>query len=130
MGEMLGIPGNGTGITFRLAHVWEYRDGLVSRENVWLDSAAAVAPPTREPHATRNPTCDQRTSLIGWPTRWTAIGGAFAMVVGNPGTGRSQTRGGGSRVPSGRARALPRARGSVLPASSTARRRRWPVRFQ
>ena len=66
---MLGIPGNGKGITFRLAHVWEYRDGLVSRENVWLDSAAAVAPPTREPHATRNPTCDQRTSLICWPTR-------------------------------------------------------------
>ena len=37
----------------------------MSRENVWLDSIAIVAPPTREPHATRNQTCDQRTSLIG-----------------------------------------------------------------
>ena len=53
---MLGIPGNGKGITFRLAHVWKYRDGLVSRENVWLDSIAIVAPVTARP--TRHPQSD------------------------------------------------------------------------
>ena len=42
-GEFLGIPGNGKRITFRLLHVWEFRDGLMSRENVWLDSGAIIA---------------------------------------------------------------------------------------
>jgi steroid delta-isomerase-like uncharacterized protein len=42
-GEFLGVPGNGRWITFRMIHVWEFRDGLMSRENVWLDGAAIVA---------------------------------------------------------------------------------------
>jgi steroid delta-isomerase-like uncharacterized protein len=42
IGEMLGLPGNGRRITFRILHVFEFRDGLISRENVWLDSAAIV----------------------------------------------------------------------------------------
>jgi len=42
-GEFLGVPGHGRRITFRLLHVWEFRDGLISRENVWLDGAAVVA---------------------------------------------------------------------------------------
>jgi steroid delta-isomerase-like uncharacterized protein len=42
-GEFLGIPGNGRRITFRMIHVWEFRDGLISRENVWLDGNAIVA---------------------------------------------------------------------------------------
>jgi steroid delta-isomerase-like uncharacterized protein len=42
-GEFLGVPGNGRRITFRMIHVWEFRDGLISRENVWLDGAAIVA---------------------------------------------------------------------------------------
>jgi hypothetical protein len=25
--------------SFRILHVFEFRDGLISRENVWLDSA-------------------------------------------------------------------------------------------
>ena len=56
MGEMLGIPGNGRGSPSRLSHVWEYRDGLVSRENVWLDSAAIAAPLTAL--ATHHPQTD------------------------------------------------------------------------
>jgi len=47
-GEFLGIPGNGRRITFRLLHVWEFRDGLMSRENVWLDGASIVAQLTQE----------------------------------------------------------------------------------
>lgn len=39
-GSMLGLPGNGRRITFRILHVFEFRDGLVSRENVWLDGGA------------------------------------------------------------------------------------------
>ena len=39
-GSLLGLPGNGRRITFRVLHVFEFRDGLISRENVWLDGAA------------------------------------------------------------------------------------------
>lgn len=42
-GEFLGVPGNGRRITFRLLHVWEFQDGLISRENVWLDGGAVIA---------------------------------------------------------------------------------------
>jgi steroid delta-isomerase-like uncharacterized protein len=43
IGEMLGIPGNGRRVTFRILHVFTFRDGLISREQVWIDSAAIVA---------------------------------------------------------------------------------------
>jgi steroid delta-isomerase-like uncharacterized protein len=42
-GEFLGIAGNGRRITFRMLHVWEFRDGRISRENVWLDRGSIVA---------------------------------------------------------------------------------------
>jgi steroid delta-isomerase-like uncharacterized protein len=42
-GEFLGIAGEGRRITFRLLHVWEFRDGRISRENVWLDGASIAA---------------------------------------------------------------------------------------
>ena len=41
-GSMLGLPGNGRRITFRILHVFEFSDGLISRENVWLDTGAIV----------------------------------------------------------------------------------------
>ena len=43
IGSLLGIPGHGRRVSFRILHVFEFRDGLISRENVWLDSAAIVA---------------------------------------------------------------------------------------
>jgi steroid delta-isomerase-like uncharacterized protein len=43
IGEMLGFPGHGKEITFRMLHVFEFRDGLISRENVWLDGASIGA---------------------------------------------------------------------------------------
>ena len=43
IGEMLGIPGNGRRVTFKIFHVFEFTGGLVSREQVWLDSGAIVA---------------------------------------------------------------------------------------
>ena len=42
-GEFLGVAGHGKRITFRLLHVWEFRDGLISRANVWLDGGTAIA---------------------------------------------------------------------------------------
>lgn len=42
-GTFLGIPGRGRKIAFRLLHVWEFRDGRISRENVWMDGGAVVA---------------------------------------------------------------------------------------
>jgi predicted ester cyclase len=39
---IVGLPGNGPRITFGMPHVFQFRDGLVSRENIWLDSAAIV----------------------------------------------------------------------------------------
>ena len=42
-GSFLGLAGNGKRIAFRLLHVWEFRDGLISRENVWLDGGGIAA---------------------------------------------------------------------------------------
>ena len=42
-GEFLGIPGRGREINVRVLHVFEFRDGRISRENVWIDGAAAIA---------------------------------------------------------------------------------------
>ena len=41
-GEFLGVPGNGRRISFRMVHVFEFRDGLISRENVWLDGGTVI----------------------------------------------------------------------------------------
>jgi predicted ester cyclase len=49
IGEMLGIPGNGRRVTFRILHVFDFRDGLVSREQVWIDIGAIVAQLTTAP---------------------------------------------------------------------------------
>lgn len=46
-GEFMGMAGNGRRVTFRLLHVWEFKDDRISRENVWLDGgtiAAQLAP--------------------------------------------------------------------------------------
>jgi steroid delta-isomerase-like uncharacterized protein len=42
-GSFLGIPGNNRRISFRMLHVWEFKDGKMSRENVWLDGGAIAA---------------------------------------------------------------------------------------
>jgi steroid delta-isomerase-like uncharacterized protein len=41
-GSLLGLPGNGRSISFRMMHVFEFRDGLISRENIWLDTATVA----------------------------------------------------------------------------------------
>ena len=43
IGQMLGIPGDGRRVTFGIFHVFEFAGGLISREQVWIDSGAIVA---------------------------------------------------------------------------------------
>jgi len=42
-GSFFGVPGHGKRVSFRMLHVWEFRDGRISRENVWLDGGSVVA---------------------------------------------------------------------------------------
>ena len=43
IGQMMGIPGNGRRITFRVFHVFSFEGGLIKREQIWLDAGAIVA---------------------------------------------------------------------------------------
>ena len=65
-GQMLGMPGNGRRITFRTLHVFEFRAGRISRENVWIDDAAVAAQLTAPPDGT-----DRRTTTMStlWGSR-------------------------------------------------------------
>jgi hypothetical protein len=38
----MGMPGHGRRISGRLLPVFEFRDWLISRENVWIDAGAAI----------------------------------------------------------------------------------------
>jgi ketosteroid isomerase-like protein len=40
-GALFGLEGRRGRVSFRLLHVLEFRDGLISRENAWLDFEAA-----------------------------------------------------------------------------------------
>lgn len=51
-GTFLGVPGNGRRITFRLLHIWEFKEGKMSRETVWLDGGSVVAQLTAPETAT------------------------------------------------------------------------------
>lgn len=42
IGEMLGLPGRGRRVTFGILHVFAFRDGLICREQVWIDSGSLV----------------------------------------------------------------------------------------
>jgi len=39
-GKVFGLPGRSGHVTFRLLHVFEFRDGRISKENVWSDVVA------------------------------------------------------------------------------------------
>lgn len=42
-GHFAGIPGNGRRVIFRMLHIFEFRTGRISRENVWLDTTTVMA---------------------------------------------------------------------------------------
>ena len=39
VGDLMGLPGHGRPVQVRLLHLFEFRDGLISRENPWTDTA-------------------------------------------------------------------------------------------
>jgi len=51
-GEFLGIPGHGRQISFRMLHVFKFKQGRISLENVWLDGNAIVTQLTTPSAAT------------------------------------------------------------------------------
>ena len=51
-GTFLCVAGNGRRISFRLLHIWEFREGLISRENVWMDGGSIVAQLTSDEEST------------------------------------------------------------------------------
>ena len=53
-GSFLGVEGRGRRIIFRLLHIWEFRDGLISRENVWMDGVAVIRQLTAQPAAAQS----------------------------------------------------------------------------
>jgi predicted ester cyclase len=40
VGNPFGMPGRGRPVTVRFLHIFDFRDGLISRETAWLDLAA------------------------------------------------------------------------------------------
>lgn len=49
VGQVMGLPGQGRRVQVRLLHVFEFRDGLISRENPWTDTAALAQQLPRGP---------------------------------------------------------------------------------
>ena len=43
IGTPFGIPGNGRTVRFRLLHVFDIADGVITRENAWLDVPSVLA---------------------------------------------------------------------------------------
>jgi ketosteroid isomerase-like protein len=42
IGPFMGFPGGNAPVDFRIMHVCEFRDGKISREQVWMDVGALV----------------------------------------------------------------------------------------
>ena len=41
-GSFIGIDGGGAPVRFRMLHVFDIRDGLISREQAWFDTAGVI----------------------------------------------------------------------------------------
>jgi steroid delta-isomerase-like uncharacterized protein len=67
-GEFLGVPGDGREVSFRMLHLWEFKNGRISRENVWLDGDAIIAQLTADQALISRPgTRQPRRWRAGWP---------------------------------------------------------------
>jgi predicted ester cyclase len=49
-GTFMGIPGNDHRVSFRMLHVWDFKDDAISREQVWLDGGSIAAQLTSPQH--------------------------------------------------------------------------------
>jgi len=41
-GSFLGVDGQGSPVSFRMLHVFDLRDGLISREQAWFDTSGVL----------------------------------------------------------------------------------------
>ena len=41
-GSFVGVDGDGAPVRFRMLHVFDVRDGLISREQAWFDTAGVI----------------------------------------------------------------------------------------
>ena len=41
-GSFVGVDGGGAPVRFRMLHVFDIRDGLISREQAWFDTAGVI----------------------------------------------------------------------------------------
>ena len=41
-GNFIGVDGGGAPVRFRILHVFDIRDGLISREQAWFDTAGVI----------------------------------------------------------------------------------------
>ena len=79
-GEFLGIAGHGRPICFRLLHVWEFKTGRISRENVWLQPLTGVI-------STRSPNRPNPSACTG-PASWRATDSGSKSTPWRPSTAR------------------------------------------
>lgn len=81
-GRFFGIPGHGRRISHRLLHVWEFRDGRINRENVWLDGASVVAQLTAPAGAAPTPPAAPEVQLACDEPRHDRQAPAFTQLYG------------------------------------------------
>jgi uncharacterized protein len=55
-GSFLGIDGGGAPVRFRMLHVFDIRDGLISREQAWFDTAEVARQLESRQRGTAEPT--------------------------------------------------------------------------
>jgi hypothetical protein len=63
--KFLGLAGDDPRTAFRMFHVWKFRDGLMSRENVRLDGRA-----DRRPTRASRPHSRPRITVTSAPFEW------------------------------------------------------------
>ena len=62
VGRVLGAPGGEGRVSFRILHILEFRDGKISRENVWIDIPAIMRQLGQAASAAKEETPEQVTS--------------------------------------------------------------------
>ena len=54
-GSFIGIDGGGAPVRFRMLHVFDIRDGLISREQPWFDTAGVIRQVESHRHGATSP---------------------------------------------------------------------------
>jgi steroid delta-isomerase-like uncharacterized protein len=65
IGRFAGVPGHGRPVRFRLLHVFEFADGRISRENVWMDTATVLAQLAASEEVAAQPVASTTAGTVG-----------------------------------------------------------------